>query len=96
MGQWHDVLVDRTVPTTRRAHPSKSNEWWVPLCEKAYAKFNGSYDNIDGGQEKWALCELTGGISSSLDLTWDNVNGIGVENFKELCSQKCSLHRSSQ
>ena len=46
MGQWHSVLVDGVLPAVRRANPSKSNEWWVPLAEKAYAKLNQSYDNI--------------------------------------------------
>ena len=46
MGQWHGVLVDGVLPVHRRANPSRTNEWWVPLAEKAYAKLNMSYDNI--------------------------------------------------
>ena len=49
LGEWHMVSVDRVLPVRRRALPSATHEWWVPLIEKAYAKFNGSYDNIDGG-----------------------------------------------
>ena len=47
----------------QRALPSTTGEWWVPLCEKAYAKFSGSYHRIIGGNTSWALTELTGGIS---------------------------------
>ena len=82
MGEWHDVAIDRVLPTSRRARPSKSNEWWVPLTEKAYAKLNGSYNNIDGGLTAWALTELTGGVAAKMELTWEKVNDIGVEEFK--------------
>ena len=83
MGEWQQVLVDRVLPSQRRAQPSKTNEWWVPLAEKAYAKLNGSYDNIHGGHTCWALTELTGGIAGLMNLTWENVDTIGVEDFKE-------------
>ena len=62
MEQFEDVTIDDFIPD-QRADPH-NNEWWVPLCEKAYAKFNGTYDNIgNGGISSWALTELTGGIS---------------------------------
>ena len=32
-----------------RCKASKTNEYWAPLCEKAYAKFTGSYFSIVGG-----------------------------------------------
>ena len=48
LGEWHEITVDQVLPKYRRARPSKSNEWWVPLTEKAYATFNLSYDNIHG------------------------------------------------
>ena len=53
--------------------PSEGNEWWVPLCEKAYAKFSGSYTKIIGGNTCWALTELTGGITVEMkNLTYEN------------------------
>ena len=61
----------------------KTNEWWVPLTEKAYAKLNGSYDNIDGGLTAWALTELTGGVAAKMELSWDKVNDIGQQEFKD-------------
>ena len=54
---------------TYRAKPSASNEWWVPLCEKAYAKFVGSYVALQGGWPQWALTELTGGIAVSANVS---------------------------
>ena len=82
MGEWFDIAVDRLLPTTRRALPSKSNEWWIPLTEKAYAKFNGSYDNINGGLTAWAFTELTGGVAAKMELSMDKVSEIGVDKFK--------------
>ena len=82
LGEWHDVVVDDVLPQYRRAHPSHSNEWWVPLTEKAYAQFNQSYDDIDGGWSCGALTELTGGIAVEMDLTMKKINRIGVEEFK--------------
>ena len=65
MGEWSDVIIDALIPrsTRYRAERSKTNEWWVPLTEKAYAKFIGSYDQIVGGCPCMALTDLTGGIA---------------------------------
>ena len=64
MGEWFDVVIDALLPLNkRRANPSEASEWWVPLTEKAYAKFCGSYDQIQGGYPCWALTDLTGGIA---------------------------------
>lgn len=35
-------------------------ETWVPLIEKAYAKFYGCYDQIQGGYPREAIEDLTG------------------------------------
>lgn len=73
LGEFVDVIIDDKLPTRKRASPSESNEWWVPLCEKAYAKFSGSYDKIIGGNTCWALTELTGGITVEMkNLTYEN------------------------
>ena len=63
MGEWVDVVIDDNLPLRRRAAPSETDEWWVPLTEKAYAKFCGSYDRIEGGFACWAMTDLTGGIT---------------------------------
>lgn len=34
--------------------------WWLPILEKAYAKFNTNYANLNGGQPEQALRELSG------------------------------------
>ena len=34
--------------------------WWLPILEKAYAKFNGFYANLNGGQPEQALREMSG------------------------------------
>ncbi len=73
LGEWVDVVIDDQLPRRRRAQPSETNEWWVPLCEKAYAKFSGSYEKIIGGNTCWALTELTGGITVEMkNLNYNN------------------------
>ena len=67
LGKWQTVEVDNILPLTRRARRTDDNEWWVCLVEKAYAKFNGSYESIEGGFTGWALTELTGGIAIEMD-----------------------------
>ena len=62
MGEWHDVIIDDQIPLQYSARP-KNGELWVPLLEKAYAKFFGNYQNIFGGDPIWALFNLTGGLT---------------------------------
>ena len=42
MGEWMDIIIDDQLPKKFHAKV-KNNEYWVPLVEKAYAKFFG-YD----------------------------------------------------
>ena len=75
MGEWVDVVIDDKLPLRKRARPSDSGEWWVPLTEKAYAKFNGGYEKIQGGQTGRAMTDLSGGIAVDMN---DFEYGLGV------------------
>ena len=72
-GKPHVVVVDDNFLTYkgRPAFASSENkrELWVMLLEKAYAKMHGSYEAIECGFVDQALVDLTGGISSRIDLT---------------------------
>lgn len=57
-GQLMGVNVDQYLPSTARrgyypnpfgCNKAASGAWWMPLMEKAFAKFNTNYDNIQGG-----------------------------------------------
>ena len=49
------VVVDDTLPmkadgvTPINADVSTNDAWWMPILEKAYAKYNVFYANINGG-----------------------------------------------
>ena len=47
---------------------TNEREIWPLLLEKAYAKFHGSYDNIEGGHVHTALEELTNGAGQRWSL----------------------------
>ena len=55
---------------TRLTTDARTNEReiWPLLVEKAYAKFHGSYSNIEGGLVHTALEELTNGSGSCFKL----------------------------
>eukprot|EP00466_Bigelowiella_natans_P013397 jgi/Bigna1/136579/aug1.34_g11287 len=64
-GKWKTLVVDDLFPVDPQAGVlafcgSTSNELWVSVIEKAYAKAHGGYKNIEGGMASWALHELTG------------------------------------
>ena len=41
----------------------KSDETWLPLIEKAYAKAHGDYCSIEGGSASEGIEDLTGGVA---------------------------------
>jgi len=63
-GVWEEVILDDCAPCTSSGslafNTSKSNELWVVLLEKAWAKVHGGYLNIEAGLTREALRDLTG------------------------------------
>ena len=53
----------------REPPPALPEEIWVPLLEKAIAKFCGNYGEIYGGMESWVFNVLTGQTPEILQKT---------------------------
>ncbi|CAD7939598.1 unnamed protein product [Amoebophrya sp. A120] len=73
VGAWVRICIDDFIPCTMqrraadgtlRAEPVftqyRNYELWPLLLEKAFAKFCGSYANLEGGSALWALQAMTG------------------------------------
>ncbi|KAL5009574.1 hypothetical protein ScPMuIL_011879 [Solemya velum] len=73
-GEWDPVYIDDFLPVVYGqsiwgAHSaSNSNELWVALLEKAFAKYNSSYDAAFGGYPDEAYLYLAGGVSEKVNL----------------------------
>jgi len=68
MGKWVTFKVDKYLPSI--AAIAGDNEYWVPYCEKAYAKRYRTYDAINRGWGRWGLVDLTGGIAIKTEISW--------------------------
>ena len=64
-GAWKEVTIDDRLPTQYGrliyTQSASNNEFWSALTEKAYAKLNGNYENLEGGHATEAMVDLTGG-----------------------------------
>ncbi|XP_067009156.2 calpain-2 catalytic subunit isoform X2 [Anabrus simplex] len=72
MGTWVTVDIDDRLPVDENgdlyyATCRDPNEFWLPLLEKAFAKFHGNYNNIDGGQLSESFISMTGYISETIE-----------------------------
>ena len=83
---WFDVIIDDVLAKGYVAEPAK-NEYWVPLIQKAYAKFHGNYLSLTGGFPVNGLYNLTGGLTLTYWSTdgayWstDGANGFDLFEF---------------
>ena len=74
-GEWHEIIIDDYLPCNIRrgklmfVNSSTKNEFWSPLLEKAYAKWNGSYKALDGGFGVRGLTAFTGGCVETYQLS---------------------------
>eukprot|EP01119_Soliformovum_irregulare_P001002 TRINITY_DN1074_c0_g1_i3.p1 TRINITY_DN1074_c0_g1~~TRINITY_DN1074_c0_g1_i3.p1 ORF type:complete len:597 (+),score=144.14 TRINITY_DN1074_c0_g1_i3:93-1883(+) len=73
-GEWVTVTIDDYIPVAERtgkpvfSSSLDPDEMWVMLLEKAYAKLHGCYENLEGGSETYALVDLTGGVTETINV----------------------------
>jgi hypothetical protein len=87
------VVVDDKLLLRNRFYPafakkSENGAWWVPIIEKAAAKYYGTYEDLDGGEADQAFYALTGMPSVklihsewTLEKAWTNINYYDNSNF---------------
>ena len=68
------VIVDDYIPIDEDGRPCfvasrDVGELWPVIIEKAYAKLNGNYMNIEAGKVQYALADLTGGVPEEIKLS---------------------------
>jgi hypothetical protein len=81
--KWEIITVDDYIPVkkgTKQAIYMRPNgrELWAVILEKAFAKFCGSYHNLNGGCTAWALHAMTGNyvlrLAKSAEARWTRKN----------------------
>jgi hypothetical protein len=96
-GIWEDIILDDMFPCTPNNtelafNRSKSDELWVMLVEKAWAKVHGGYNNIDSGLIREALHDLTGAPAitfftneGSPENHWNNLREADAKKYIMAC-----------
>jgi hypothetical protein len=103
-GLWYDVVIDDYLPFNKKtAQPwcswnrHEPNEFWVALIEKAYAKLNGGYKNLNGGAPIEAFTDLTAGVEQRFKLN-ESIKEqkeffhFLIDSLKHSCLMACSIN----
>ena len=96
-GKWVDVVIDDLLPTVKgeliyARSPSK-NVFWCALLEKAYAKLNGCYQSLNGGDLGQGLADFTGGLTETMYISSGHYS---VEKKKKDLFKVLLKHASNQ
>ena len=94
-GEYKPVLIDSNILSTRtnnQERPYKpmyvtggdENELWPMLLEKAYARFHGSFEAINGGFVDVGLVDFTGGFGGQIDFKESRIEINSGALFKRL------------
>ena len=73
-GKWQFVVIDTRIPYSSQhkeplyARCVDSQEFWVPLIEKAYAKLHGCFEMLNGGKMGEGMVDISGGVSEKFNL----------------------------
>jgi calpain-15 len=90
-GIWEVIWVDDYFPCYKDTGPifcqSKSNELWVMVLEKVWAKAFGSYNLIIAGHPATVLRSLTGGVTWSISTNDENFE----QKFRDGMNMKCVM-----
>ena len=60
----YDTIARKNGASLLFAKSGLEEETWVPLIEKAYAKFFGNYSHLEGGWSREGIEDLTGCVAS--------------------------------
>jgi hypothetical protein len=90
-GIWEEVILDDFAPCKKNGtlafNRSKTNELWVVLLEKAWAKVFGGYLNISGGMMTEPLRDLTGAsckmfyLQKKPEKIWSEILNADINHF---------------
>ena len=86
--RFEKVVIDDMIPvncgsTTPIFARPNGKELWVALLEKAFAKFAGDYNALDGGYPLWGLQALTGDEVSAWKLESGRWRGLEIRYNKD-------------
>ncbi|KAJ1157918.1 hypothetical protein NDU88_010615 [Pleurodeles waltl] len=94
-GEWVDVVIDDQLPFINGKYlsvqPCSKNEFWPCLLEKAYAKLQGSYQNLHWGDPSEAFVNFSGGVAVSFNLKDPKVHKFDLWKIASLASRKALM-----